>query len=73
MFDILVLIYFTREIYLIDDFIIKIFINIDIIISKKIIINDSKQIVIIDSYNLIVKLYIIAHDNRVYRVVRLLK
>ena len=72
-FDILVVIYFTREIYLIDDFTIKILINIDIIISKKIVINDNKQIVIIDNYNLIIKLYIIARDNRINRVVRLLK
>ena len=72
-FDIAVVTYFTREIYLINDFTIKILIDIDIIISKKIIIDDSKQIAIIDSCNLTIKLHIIARDNRINRVVRLLK
>ena len=72
-FDISIIIYFIREIYLIDDFTIKIFINIDIIVSKKIVINDGKQIAIIDSCDLIIKLHIIARDNRINCVVRLLK
>lgn len=66
-------IHFIRELYLNDNLLIKIFIDIDIIIFEKIIINVRKQIVIIDNYEITTKLHVIFRDYRVNRIVRLLK
>ena len=65
--------YFIRKIHLIDDLTIKILININVIVSKIIIIDDNKQIVIIDNCELTIKFHVISRDNRINKVVRALK
>ena len=70
--DQLTKIHFTREMHLINDLSIKIFIEINIIVSKQMIFDDAKHIVTIDNCDFAVKLNVIA-INRVDRAVRVFK
>ena len=65
--------HFTREIHLIDSLSVKILIEMNVIISKKMIINVDKQIVTIDSCDVTTKLHVISRDKRMNRVVKFLK
>ena len=58
--------------HLINDLSIKIFIEINIIVSKQMILNDVKRIIIIDNCDLIAKLNVIV-INRVDRTIRAFK
>ena len=65
--------HFIREIHLIDNLSIKIFIEINVIASKKMIINVDKQTVTIDNCDVTTKLHIISRDKRMNRIVKFLK
>ena len=65
--------YFTREIYLINDLTIKIFIDVNIIVSKKMIINVDKQTITIDNCEITIKLHVISRDARVNKVIKITK
>ena len=66
-------IYFSREIYLINDLTIKILINVNIIVSKIIIINVDKQTITIDNCEITIKLHVISRDARVNKVIKITK
>ena len=69
----LIKMHFIREIYLINDLTIKIFINVNIIVSKKIIINVNKQTITIDNYKITIKLYVIFRDAYVNKMIKIIK
>ena len=65
-------IHFTRETHLINDLFVKMFIEINIIVSKKMIFDDVKRMIIIDNCDLIAKFNVIV-INRVDRAIRFLE
>ena len=52
----LIITHFKREIHFVDDLFVKILIDVNTIISKKIIINVDKQKIIINNYEITIKL-----------------
>ena len=65
-------IHFNREIHLINDFSIKMLIEINIIVSKKMIFDDVKRIVIVDNCDLIIK-FNVTIINHVDKIVQIFK
>ena len=65
--------HFIREIHLIDNLSTKIFIEINVITSKEMIIDVDKQTVTINSCDVTAKLHVIFRDRRVNRIVKFLK
>ena len=65
--------YFIREIHLINDLTIKILIDVNIIVSKKMIINVDKQTITIDNCEITIKLHIISRDARVNKMIKITK
>ena len=67
--DKFVVIHFQREIHLIDQLLIKIFINVDIIMFEQIILNVKKQKLIIKSYDVTIDLNIKIKNFRIDRII----
>ena len=56
-----------------NDLLIKTFIDINVIVSKKMIIDKKKQFFIIESYNITIKLNITSREFKIERVIKLLQ
>ena len=65
--------HFIREIHLIDNLSIKIFIDVNVITSKEMIIDVDRQTVTINNCDVTTKLHVISRDKRVNRVIKFLK
>ena len=68
-----VITYFKRKIHFVDNLFTKIFINVNTIILKKIVINIDKQKIIINSCEIIIKFNIKFKNQRIDRIVRILQ
>ena len=71
--DISIKAHFCREIHLMNDLSIKIFIDINVIVSKKIIIDEKKQFFIIENCDITIKLKIASREFKIERVIKLLQ
>ena len=65
--------HFCRKIHLMNDLSIKIFIDINVIVSKKIIIDEKKQFFIIKSCDITIKLKITSREFKIKRVIKSLQ